>query len=120
MGNAKGDAIGVDMSGNIVWSNNSGNYICHTGISPYMSYSSGGIVFSRVQFDGTFSDYNYADEFIVSDELKIEHMDIETGNIEFKRNPHYICVDIIDTYLIPHSANIVYMNTSNVLKADFS
>jgi hypothetical protein len=73
-----------------------------------------------MRFDGTFSDYNYADEFIVRDELKIEHMDIETGNIEFKRNPHYICVDIIDTYLIPHSANIVYMNTSNVLKADFS
>ena len=107
------------MSGNIVWSNNSGNYICHTGISPYMSYGSG-IVFSGFQFNGTFSDYNYADEFIVSDELKIEHMDIETGNIEFKRNPHYIRVDVIDNYLVPHSANMVYMNPSSVLKADFS
>ena len=77
MGNAKGYALDVDFHGNMVWS---------TGISPYTTNGSG------VQFhvDRTFGNGNYTDEFIVSDDLKIEHMDIESGKIEFKKNPNYI------------------------------
>ena len=67
------------MSGNIVW---------HNGMNTIYSNSSGN-VFSG-QLNITFDSDNYTDEFIVSDELKIEHMDIETGEIEFKKNPNYI------------------------------
>lgn len=88
MGNTKGDAVG--------------GYIYCTGISPYY-----GNAFSGVQFSGTFGEYNYTDEFIVTDELKIEHMDIETGEIEFKRNPNYIKF-------------YTSMDTTAILKANFS
>lgn len=108
MGNAKGYAIDVDFHGNMVWS---------TGISPYMN-SSG------FHVDFTFGNGNYTDEFIVSDEFKIEHMDIESGKIEFKRNPNYIKFDTSmctkDIYIMPNKYDYSYINTPAILKADFS
>jgi hypothetical protein len=122
LGNAKdGYITGVDMSGNIIWSDS--NYVYHTGISPYIGYGSG-VVFPGVQFNGTFGNGNYTDEFIVSDELKIEHMDIETGEIEFKRNPNYINIKFNtiydDIYILPKDYNASYINIPAILKADFS